>query len=436
MDSCLPSSLSDYQQRSLYFNGNLFPFDSLFRMLTLNINENYRQKKAAKQQRVLSMTEEGDLEGIDDADTTSQQQAIVSPGTFRVIGLQYDSNPFQAHDFPRYSEASFKATTIKKNPFALHMGMHQSDANFARLIQTHKELVFDLDITDYTRFCPCHPAKSLCPGCCPYITGSYMILKFILHKLLGFSERNLLWVFSGGKGIHCFVNAQTALTLGKEERLALCRRWIIKKGEDLKLMQFIKSLDDNKAFLQEIVDFFTENLIKKRNLFQYAAFESFCLGLLKLHYNNIASLVENSWQRIEEGQREQRCKQAKLGDGSATPDDVSAKKWRSISGLEKLPACLSGGAKDLPLPSQLIAFKLLYPQIDPGPLAIDHLIKLPFSIHSTSYNIALPIDGRTLLNWDPARDFLSLTQLLEKPNHPLFAKGLVLLDNWVAAYPK
>jgi|WetSurMetagenome_2_1015567.scaffolds.fasta_scaffold08375_3 DNA primase catalytic subunit len=404
------TSAEDYQQRIQYYKkeGGLYPFSLIFKMLTLDGNR-------------------------------KSESTIISPGSNRVIGLQYDAEPYYAHDFSRYSENNFRVTTLKKTPFGLHMGMHQSADNSVQLLVTKKELVFDIDITDYTRFCPCKDLKRLCSSCWFHIEGSYLILKYILTQQMGYSEKELLWVFSGSKGIHCFVNSKRALSLSAPERLVLKQVMTIQKTDDTKLKAFMQSIRD-PAFLRQIGDFFNEKVIKKRDLFQYEAFEKFCVSVLKLHYNSIASLVENAWKRIDacqleeqQGQKAQRTNNSSSSSPSKSSESVSAKKWRTILSLEKTQN--QSMTKNQPLPSHFIAFKLLYPQIDPQPLIMKHLIKLPFSIHSKTTNIALPIEEKSIIDCDPTNAFISLSQLLENPEAPLFLRSIEILEKWVEAYP-
>lgn len=66
----------------------------------------------------------------------------------------------------------------------------------------YKELVFDIDLTDYERTC-CNE-KIICEKCFPLIKVSVELLNYILKEELGFN--NLAFVFSGRRGLHCWVN--------------------------------------------------------------------------------------------------------------------------------------------------------------------------------------------------------------------------------------
>jgi len=77
-----------------------------------------------------------------------------------------------------------------------------------------KELVFDVDLTDYKRAC-CED-KGMCNACLPLIKCAIEVLDHVLREHFGFSR--LLFVFSGGRGVHCWVSDPLALTLTDRDR--------------------------------------------------------------------------------------------------------------------------------------------------------------------------------------------------------------------------
>lgn len=94
-------------------------------------------------------------------------------------------------------------------------------------------------------------------------------------------------------------------------------------------------------------------------------------------------------------------------------------------------------------PSLLIMLQCYYPRIDRGPLCEKkHLIKLPFSVHKDTRNVALPI-GRNVIAEKPG---LPLTQLAFKTLmeqyrqtqgrqiHPDFIEACRIFREWVEAY--
>ncbi|KAH9385507.1 DNA primase small subunit [Nematocida major] len=77
-----------------------------------------------------------------------------------------------------------------------------------------KELVFDIDLTDYKR--ACCTDKNMCNTCFPIIKCAAEILDIVLREDFGF--KNILFVYSGGRGVHCWVSDSTAMTLTGRDR--------------------------------------------------------------------------------------------------------------------------------------------------------------------------------------------------------------------------
>lgn len=82
-----------------------------------------------------------------------------------------------------------------------------------------KELVFDVDLTDYRR--ACCAGKELCDKCLPLIKCAVEVLKHILEEELGFCSA--LFVFSGGRGVHCWVSGSVAVLLTSLDRANIVR---------------------------------------------------------------------------------------------------------------------------------------------------------------------------------------------------------------------
>lgn len=77
-----------------------------------------------------------------------------------------------------------------------------------------KELVFDVDLTDYNRTCCID--KNICERCISLIKVSVELLEYILKEELGFKK--LCFVFSGRRGVHCWVTDSYASKFSEEIR--------------------------------------------------------------------------------------------------------------------------------------------------------------------------------------------------------------------------
>lgn len=81
-----------------------------------------------------------------------------------------------------------------------------------------KELVFDIDVTDYEDVrtqCPCKD-KQICQKCWIFLACAIGVLDHVLKEHFGF--KHMLYVFSGRRGVHCWVCDIEAHSLTEQAR--------------------------------------------------------------------------------------------------------------------------------------------------------------------------------------------------------------------------
>lgn len=375
-------------------------------------------------------------------------------GEARTIALQYtgNDNVYTSYDYKRDTVQSFRTRILslpQRVPESVHLGLFRQNHG-SKIVQGRKELVFDLDITDFSRYCLCGHIKKLCPVCWVQMQGASLILEHLLEHTLGYRQANRLWIFSGNKGLHCFINALSAMVLCDKEREQLYKRLFIGTDDDTRLASFVNTCCTKyPEFVKCIEHFFITHMIREQDIFSLPrfliredppieeSFEIFCIRHLRIHHGPLAQIVRGTWEGIS------GCIKKECNDDdplSKKPrlieHNISVRKWRALQQLEELRRDTTSYK-----PSVFIMFRLLYPMIDAGPLKIGHQIKLPFSVHHSTKNIALPLTHESIMKMDIKKDILPLhllcqAVLTQKKSIPTcFSVGKELLEQWINAYP-
>lgn len=134
-----------------------------------------------------------------------------------------------------------------------------------------RELVFDIDMTDYDEIRTCCMDKKICKRCWGFIAAAVQILDSALRGMSRpsvsktsltlartdqFGFKHLLWVYSGRRGIHCWVSDVQAMSLTDDARRTLVNYLeVIKGGKDMaKKVNVRVHGKPLHPFLQECID--------------------------------------------------------------------------------------------------------------------------------------------------------------------------------------
>ncbi|KAF2195499.1 DNA primase small subunit [Zopfia rhizophila CBS 207.26] len=252
-----------------------------------------------------------------------------------------------------------------------------------------KELVFDIDMTDYDDIRTCCTGASICHKCWAFITMAIKVVDVALREDFGF--KHIMWVYSGRRGAHAWVCDKRAREMDDSKRRAVAGYLELLKGGD----QGGKKVNARRPLHPHL----------ERSL-----------NILKEHFQTSILLEQDPW--VEEKAAhllqllpDQKLKEALQKKWDSSPSRPSALKWSDIDNVAKSGA-LSKGSKDLLEAKQDIVLEYTYPRLDAEvSKKLNHLLKSPFVVHPGTGRVCVPIDTRKVEEFDPL-SVPTVTQLL------------------------
>uniref|UniRef100_A0A671KGE6 DNA primase n=1 Tax=Sinocyclocheilus anshuiensis TaxID=1608454 RepID=A0A671KGE6_9TELE len=318
--ACLPDLLPLYYRR-------LFPFSQYYRWLSYGgVSKNYFQN------REFSFTLKDDIYVRYQSFTTQNEleKEMQKMVPYKVdIGAVYSHRPSQHN--------------------AVKSGTFQA---------LEKELVFDIDMTDYDDVRRCCSAADICSKCWTLMIIAIRILDRALREDFGF--HHLLWVYSGRRGVHCWVCDDAARKLSVAARSAVAEYLSLVKGGEETLRKVVLS-DPIHPFINHSLS------VVERYFQQYAIVEQDILCSKESVDKVLALLVQFPVVFIC------LCVSVKS----------SIKKGGQYFDKE-------------------IMLQYCYPRLDVNvSKGVNHLLKSPFSVHPKTGRISVPIDLKELNTFDP-----------------------------------
>ncbi|XP_042554723.1 DNA primase small subunit isoform X2 [Dipodomys spectabilis] len=233
-----------------------------------------------------------------------------------------------------------------------------------------KELVFDIDMTDYDDVRRCCSSADICSKCWTLMTMAIRIIDRALKEDFGFKHR--LWVYSGRRGVHCWVCDESVRKLSSAVRSGIVEYLsVVKGGQDVK----------KKVHLSEKIHPFVRksiNIIKKY-------FEEYALVDQNILEN------KESWDKV-----------LALVPEKSIHDELQGEFQKSHSSLQRWEQLKKIGSNCGLWLEWEIMLQYCFPRLDINvSKGINHLLKSPFSVHPKTGRISVPIDLQNVDQFDP-----------------------------------
>ncbi|XP_056588232.1 DNA primase small subunit [Triplophysa dalaica] len=336
--ACLPDLLPLYYRR-------LFPFPQYYRWLSYGgVFKNYFQN------REFSFTLKDDIYVRYQSFSTQNEleKEMLKMVPYKIdIGAVYSHRPSQHN--------------------AVKSGTFQA---------LEKELVFDIDMTDYDDVRSCCSAADICLKCWTLMTIAIRILDRALREDFGF--HHLMWVYSGRRGVHCWVCDDAARKLSVAARSAVAEYLSLVKGSEETVRKVILS-DPIHPFVSQslavVERYFPQYAIVGQDILSSKESVDKVLGLLP---EDIRKELVDFYQ-IEKN---------------------PMKRWDRLCALvEHRKSSSKKGGQYF---DKEIMLQYCYPRLDVNvSKGVNHLLKSPFSVHPKTGRISVPIDLKELDTFDP-----------------------------------
>lgn len=265
----------------------------------------------------------------------------------------------------------------------------------AKILPVERELVFDIDMSDYDAVRSCCSGKSICSYCWTWMACAAHILRTLLQD---FGFRYILPVFSGRRGIHLWVCDKRARKMHDDERAALVG-YLTVVAPKASRHQIVADLVNGRPIHPSI------RRVQRDVL--SPAFTQLFLGSSRLNPNNVlhikgASVVYSAIvSALKMGSRrdvEQKFVQ------SVPFEEGNVLDWGYVM------RALGDAAEDVVAAVQII---LMYPRLDEHvSTRRDHLLKLPFCVHPGTASLCCPLEWDDLFSFDPLADAPKLRDML------------------------
>ncbi|EPQ52341.1 prim-pol domain-containing protein [Gloeophyllum trabeum ATCC 11539] len=251
-------------------------------------------------------------------------------------------------------------------------------------IPMQRELVFDIDMTDYDSIRTCCSDAGICKRCWAFIAVAVKVLDSALRDQFGY--KHLLWVYSGRRGIHLWISDKEAMELTDDQRRAVVN-WIAvitgSKDQHKKVNARPKSRPlppSLQMALEPLAECFTELILDDQDCFRS---EEGCEAFLRLIPDEtIVHELRKLWE--------------------LNPGRSSSQKWDDLKNMIRVLD--KGSSRRLAMKAAMedIILQYTYPRLDAEVSKHrNHLLKAPFCVHPKTGRICVPIDPARIDDFDP-----------------------------------
>jgi DNA primase small subunit len=354
--------------------------------------------------------------------TTSSATASTSGQASRNFTHREFAFTLQNEAYLRYnsfgSPEDLKREVCRLNPARFEIGpIYSAKPKDRKTVQktlfkpVSRELVFDIDMTDYDEIRTCCTGKGICKRCWAFISVAVKVLDEMIRDDFGF--KHLLWVYSGRRGIHCWISDEEACALTDDARRAIIGWVDIIKGsanttKKVDVGGYVPNGQGNNSngrslhpSLRRALEgndgqgplkmAFVDVILRDQDCFKEKKQWETLLNLLPTSELEAITKLRAKW--------------------STHPFRPSLDKWSDVT--EAAAKSKKQGIWKTALEDVILQYT--YPRVDTEVSKhLNHLLKSPFVIHPATGKVCVPLTVTQVEKFDPDRDCPSISQLLRE----------------------
>lgn len=285
----------------------------------------------------------------------------------------------------------FKKSIVQANPNKIDVGavfshppsQHKSISPSA-FVALQKELVFDIDMDDYNPVRSCCEGARVCGKCWNFLAIAIKVIDRALRDDFGF--KHTLWIYSGRRGVHCWVSDKAARELSVEGRAAIVEylsviaeneRSAVKTNLTHPLHPSLR-----RAYDEVLLPFFENVILEQQEVLERESSREKVLDMVRNcgdKFREIADAIQDHW---------------------ASKPAPARRMWGEFR--KTIEAGLKSTKNRSRNPLHDIVFYYTYPRLDENvSKGVNHLLKCPFCLHPGTGRVCVPIDVNECENFDP-----------------------------------
>eukprot|EP00877_Chromochloris_zofingiensis_P001566 jgi/Chrzof1/1140/Cz01g42030.t1 len=262
-----------------------------------------------------------------------------------------------------------------------------------------RELVFDIDLTDYDDVRTCGKEGHICNKCWGLMAVAIQVLDAALREDFGF--KHILWVYSGRRGVHCWVCDQGARVLLDDVRGAVVSYLSVFRGTEGDKAKLSTGWGGNRPpsldrAYEMLLEAWREHILPQQQLLEDPDMMQRLLRYIP--DDELVEQLKRSWSVA-----------SSRDAGHGSDPSVSVRRWdelvQEVEGkAARLRSQQPGRSKANALLRAIpdIVFAHTYPRLDVEvSKKMNHLLKAPFCVHPKTGKVCIPIDPSAAWEFDP-----------------------------------